>query len=196
MIYNMTHLAKRRQVSAPRGGSVVGALFERYLTKLGLISWATFNYQGGVFAGKASGLTYTPGAFSVVDVKLDFAAIAAANVAAGRAALASADVIQVVEAKAGTHVLTVALNVVTVEGAAATADIGDGVSTAGYASAANLNVVGWTSNLITSAYSIATAGGKIYTVDDTIDLVLNSAAIDVAVAHLMVVEFDLRQQRA
>jgi hypothetical protein len=192
--YDMTHLA--RIGKPPVGQSRISAALERYLTKMGLMQWATFNYQGGVFAGTATGPTYSPGAFSVVDVKLDFAAIAAANVAAGRAALASADVIQVVGVKAGAHVLTVALNVVTVEGGTATVDCGDGTSTAGFFAGANLNALGWTSNLITSALSIATAGGKIYTVDDTIDLVLNNNTIDVAVAHLMVVQFDLRQQRA
>lgn len=160
------------------------------------VPWATYVYNGGIRNGTGSGPTYSPGPrLSVTEVKFDFAAIAADRIANSLAALAATDVLQAVGVKAGIWVPMCSLQTVTVEGAAATVDIGDGTSTAGYIDDANLNAAGWASSLITTAFSLATAGGKIYTVDDTIDLLVNTNATDVAVANLMVVMVDLRKVR-
>jgi hypothetical protein len=42
---------------------------------------------------------------------------------------------------------------------------------------------------------VAVGGGKLYAADDTIDAVLNTAAIDVAVARLATVFVDLRASK-
>jgi hypothetical protein len=159
------------------------------------VPWATYNYKGGIIGGTATGPTYNGMGFCVVEVQVDFAAIAAARVAAGSAAIGATDVLELVGVKAGTWVPMTALQVVTAEGAVATADIGDGATAAGFISNGDLNVVGWSSSLITTTYSLATAGGKLYTADDTIDMVVDSASVDVAVAHLFVPMVDLRKVR-
>lgn len=159
------------------------------------VPWAEYNYKGGVVNGGGSGPTYNSSPLSIVEVKFDMDAIADERVANNRTAIAAADVLNAVGVKAGTWVPMVALQVVTAEGAAATADVGDGSTAAGFISNADLNVVGWTSSLITTTYSLATAGGKLYTADDTIDLVIDSNNVDAAVFHLFVPMFDLRKVR-
>lgn len=161
----------------------------------GAFSFATYNYTGGWPGGTNAGMVPTPNLFGVVEIKLDFAAIAAARTAAGQAALASTDVLQVLPVLANTWVQMVSVEVTTAEGATATADIGDGTATAGYISGANLNALGHTGSLATSSLSVAVGGGKIYTVDDTIDVLLNNNAIDVAVMRLRAVMVDLRKYR-
>ena len=85
---------------------------------------ATYNYKNGVLNGTAEGPVYSPERFSVQEVKLDFAAIAAARIAAGSAAIANTDILQVVNVKAGCWVPAVGLQVSTVEGAALTVSVG------------------------------------------------------------------------
>ena len=159
------------------------------------VHYATYNYKGGVSGGQAAGLVQQPGMFTVVDVQFDFAKIAAARSAAGQAALGAADVLEVVTVLAGTWVPAVFMQTVKVEGAAATFDAGDGATAAGYISNHDGNALGWSSNLITTTYSVATAGGKLYTADDTIDIVVDSASVDVAQLRLIVVAVDLRTYR-
>jgi len=189
---DLTHLA----VAAAFAASPFGALAAMNGGPLDFLKdKATYPYYGGVPGTGAAGQPATPGVFSVVDIKLDFAAIAAARVAAGQAAIGAADVLELIPVRPGTWVPFAALQVVTAEGAVATADLGDGVTPAGFISNGDLNVVGWSSNLITTVYSLATAGGKLYTATDTIDLVVDSASVDVAVLHLFAVLVDLRQYR-
>ena len=161
-----------------------------------LALYATYNYKGGVQAGDASGLAEKAGLFTRAEVKLNFAAIAADRVAKGLAALAAADILEVFPVKAGTWVQMVAAEVTTVEGETATIGVGDGGATSGFISAGDANATGWLSSLITTTFSVATAGGKIYTVDDTIDVLLNTAAFNLAVITLHVVAVDLRKYRS
>lgn len=157
---------------------------------------ATYNYKGGYSAGTNRGMQAQPGSFNVVDIKLDFAAIAAARSAAGQAALAATDVMEVVPVRAGTWVPAVFVDCTTAEGAAATIDVGDGAAANGFLDDFSLNAVAWGSSLITTSYSLATAGGKLYTADDTIDVLVNSNNVDVAVMHLVIPMVDMRLYRS
>lgn len=174
-------------------GPIVPRLGEQLLRNA--VPWVTYNYQGAVLGGTAIGPTYSGHPFAVAEVKFDMAVVAAARVAAGQAAIAATDVLQAVGVRAGTWVPMVAIETTKVEGAVATADIGDGTSTAGYASGHNLNALGWSASLATVALSVATAGGKLYTVDDTIDVLINNNAVDVATFRLLVPMVDLRASR-
>jgi hypothetical protein len=157
---------------------------------------ATYSYRGGVAGNSTSNQpTYTATGLSVAEVKLDFAAIAAARSAASQAALASADILEVIGVKAGVIVLLVKADVVTAEGAAATCGIGDGAAATGYLSALDLNVAAQSASLATTSYSVAVGGGKLYTADDTIDVTLNSNSIDVAVLNLLAVMVDTRKTK-
>lgn len=161
----------------------------------GMGHYATYNYKGGVSAGVAGGVVNSPGVVNVVDIIFDFAKIAAARVAAGQAALAATDVLQVITVQAGYFVPACFLQTLTAEGAAGTVSMGDVATAAGFINAHDLNTVGWSSSLITTAYSLATAGGKLYTAADTINLTINTNAIDVARARMIAVVVDLTQYR-
>lgn len=156
------------------------------------VPWTTYAYNGAQRGGTGAGMTFSPGRLGVADIKFDFAAIAADRSANSLAALASTDILQAVGVKAGTWVPMVAVDTTTAEGAAATVSVGDGADDNGFVDALSINATGYGSSLITTAYSLATAGGKIYTADDTIDVLLNSNSIDVAVVHLIVPMIDLR----
>lgn len=203
---NLTHLA--RNVSFGHKPTlkerVLAALYpahrrvENHMRAIGAILDVTYNYKGGVSGSNSAGMSYSPGGVNVSSIKLDFAAIAAARSAAGQAAIGAADVLELFTAKAGTWVVAAFVEVVTAEGAAATGQLGDGTDPNGFIETAglNLNTVGWSSSLITSAFSVATAGGKVYTADDTVDLTIDSASVDVAVAHLSLLHVDLRRARS
>ncbi|MND01490.1 hypothetical protein D3C83_205030 [compost metagenome] len=49
--------------------------------------------------------------------------------------------------------------------------------------------------MATTAYSVAVGGGKLYTADDTLDILLLTAAYNVGALHLFVPMVDLRQSR-
>jgi len=201
MRIDMRHLAVKRTV--PQKTSFADALrgffkpvdsgLEAYLGKIGGLLQVEYNYKGGFLGSSSSGPTGAqPGAFSVNVVELNFATIAAARTAAGQAALASADVLNLFGVENGIWVPMTAMQVTTAEGATATCGIGDGTTPAGFQSASDLNATGWTSSLITTTYSLATAGGKIYAATDTIDMTLNHNSIDTAVARVIAVMVDLR----
>lgn len=194
MRINLTHLARTRVLTpqSPRFGAILGAL-QKFAPAL----FATYNYKGGYSGGSNTGMVATPGVVNVADIKLDFAAIAAARAAAGQAAIGAADVLELFGIKADTWVRAAFVKVTKAEGAAATGQLGDGTDPNGFIETAglNLNATGWYSSLITSAFSLATAGGKIYAADDTVDLTIDSAAVDVAVAHLYLETVDLRSYR-
>lgn len=145
-----------------------------------------FNYNSAAFPANS---TKT----HVFKVKLDFAAIAAARTAAGATALASGDVLQVIQLPANSYVHCAGIEVTTAEGATATVGIGDGSSATGYYAAASLNAVAslsstpalteGTPNTFTNAYAF----GKFYSAADTIDLTLNHNSIDTAVCYVWAV---------
>lgn len=174
-------------------GPVVPMLADKLLRES--VPWVTYNYLGAVLGGSAAGPSYSGMPFTVAEVKFEFATIAAARAAAGQAAIGAADVLEAVGVKAGTWVPMVALETSTVEGAAATFDAGDGATPAGYVSNHDGNALGWSTSLITTTYSVATAGGKLYTANDTVDLVVDSASVDKAVLRLLVPMVDLRASR-
>lgn len=108
---------------------------------------------------------------------------------------ASGDVIQALNVQRGWLVNTVLVETVIPEGAAATAQVGDGALATGFIPSANLNSAGlYKSNLtLTEAAPNTVTGytaGKLYTAADTIDLVV-SAALDAAKVVVRAVVFDL-----
>lgn len=132
---------------------------------------------------------------SVQEVKLDFAAIAAARTAASATALAATDVLEVLPVPAGTFVLSVGYDVTTAEGAAATIDVGDGADPNGYLDAVDLNSTGsgaMALALTEAAPNTVTgySAGKYYAADDTIDISLDQNGIDTAVVRLWAVFID------
>jgi hypothetical protein len=192
MRINMTNLARHGALTPQHPG--FGVISE-WIRKFAPALFATYNYKGGYVGGSNTGPVSTPGVFSVSDIKLDFAAIAAARVAAGQAAIGAADVLELFGVRSGIWVPAVFAQTTKVEGAAATGDLGDGATAAGFISNHDMNALGFSSSLITTTYSLATAGGKLYTADDTIDLVVDSASVDVAVVQLFVLMVDIRAYR-
>lgn len=85
------------------------------------------------------------------------------------------DVVQICTVPAGTRVLGVGYEVLTVEGAACTADIGDGANANGWDDAANLNSA-TAGGSVTGTDAYDTGMGKLYTSEDTIDLTMDDAA--------------------
>lgn len=125
--------------------------------------------------------TYTQ-RVTVVEVALNFATIAAARSAAGAAALAATDTLEVIPVPAGALVLAVGVQVTTAEGATATMDVGDSGSSTRYLSNADLNAVGHTASALTSPY--------LYTSASNIRITLDHSSIDAAVARVWAVIVD------
>lgn len=159
----------RRNISEQVVAAAVAALGSGVKRGLGaILPWATYNYQGGVLGGSATGPTYTNPGLAVNEVKLDFAAIAAARTAASQAALAQNDILQIAGVPAGIFVPWVAGQCSTVEGAAATVGVGDTAGGANqYLTAFNLNAKGRTASAATQQ--------TFYNADDKIIVTLNSA---------------------
>lgn len=108
---------------------------------------------------------------------------------------ASGDVIQALNTYPGWFVQAVLVDVLVAEGGTATATVGDGVLATGFIPSVNLNAVGMTkSNLtLTEAAPNTVTGytaGKLYTVADTIDLVL-TAAMDAAKVRVAALVIDM-----
>lgn len=199
LVHDYTHLCR---IEAERKQSFLDRLFRRkrreasILGMLGGLLAATYNYKGGVVAGVAAGHVATPNAFSVAVVELDFAAIATARTAAGQAAITTADVLEVITVRAQTWVPAVFLKPTTADGGTMTMDVGDGADPNGYIDDGDVNATTMLSSLITTAYSLATAGGKYYGAADTIDLIPNNATPDTGVVELIAVMVDLRSYRS
>ena len=119
----------------------------------------SLGFNKGVAAYPDNACTYK------VEVVLDFAAIAAARLAAGAAALAATDSLQVIPLPAGTTVLMVGADVTKAEGATATMDVGDGSGATTYQSNVNLNSVARTGATLAAPVFYATAGNIIVTLD-------------------------------
>lgn len=143
--------------------------------------------KGAAAANLASGQKV-----SVVERILDFAAIAAERAAAGQAALAADDVLELIKVKAGQYVQLVIAQVITPEGETATFDIGDGATVDGFIDGANGNSAGYYVSEKTEAYAMSESGGKFYTADDTIDMKLLTAAYNVAKIRVAAVVIDMR----
>lgn len=103
--------------------------------------------------------------------------------------LAAADVIETVSVKAGEIVVGVWARVKTAMGAAGTAEVGDGVDPNGFIASVDLNALGATFS--SGAYMLNTigpvlVGGKLYTADDTIDLVLGGTVANAGQVEIFV----------
>lgn len=189
--YDLTNLAVTRgRSAAPKNGLIAAAL-----AMLGAQANATYGYLGGYQGGTNNGIPNTPAALNVAEIELDFAAIALLRTAAGQTAFAAADILQLFSVPAGTWVPATFIEILTVEGETATVDLGDGTDTDGFINDFDANAVAWGSSLITTAFSLATAGGKVYSAADTIDLLLNTAAFNVGKLRVIVPMVDLRAQR-
>lgn len=124
------------------------------------------------------------GRFAVLKFHVDMATVASDLAATIDGS--SSDVIQMWDIPAGTHLLSVLLDVTTAEGATATVAIGDGDNTAGWLAATSINATGQTGTIITDAYGAV--GGKMYAATDTLDLLFATAAdIDAAVFDVYVI---------
>ncbi len=122
------------------------------------------------------------------EVTLNFPKIVAARVAAGVAALASADVLEIIPVPAKSMVMCAGMDVTTLNTAAATIALGDGTSTAGYLAASAIGAVGSFGGVpalvegTPNTYLPALAAGKYYSAADTIDALFGTAAPAQAIA--------------
>lgn len=135
-------------------------------------------------------------AVTKLEVELDFAAIAAARLAAGATALGAGDVLEVLRIPAKTQVLAVGLDVTTAEGGTLTIDVGDGDDPDGYLDGVNANTTaGYSSSQVTisegapNTLSPALPWGKYYASADTIDVkTVNAADAAVMTVWALVVD--------
>lgn len=116
------------------------------------------------------------------EVVLDFAAIAAARSAAGAAALAATDTLEIIPLPAGSAVLMVGADVTKAEGAAATMDVGDGSGATTYLSNVNLNSV--------AASGATVAAPVFYASADELYITLDHNNIDTAVVRVWAIVAD------
>ena len=106
--------------------------------------------------------------------------------------LAAADVIKAITLKAGEMVIGCSAKIITACSAAMTATIGDGDDPDGYVTSVSLNgtagtVTSTTGALLQSGSSTyAITQGKVYSADDTIDLVLGGTAANNGVVEVRV----------
>lgn len=111
---------------------------------------------------------------------------------------ASGDVVQALSIPANTFVQKAFCNIVTAEGGALTAELGDGADANGWDVQVDLNAAAGTitapsmalSEGTPNTYTDAYAPGKLYDAADTIDLVLGGAA-DAAVVDVYAICVDL-----
>ena len=99
-------------------------------------------------------------------------------------ALAANDVVELLSIPAGAFVLTVTHKVVTVEGGTFTYSIGDGVTAAGYVSAANGNTAANGTSFNGSTTAPVFGVGKFYATADTIDMTIASGTPATAVVTI------------
>ena len=119
-----------------------------------------------------------------IQIELDFAAIAAARTAAGVAALAATDTLEIVKLPANTLVLAVGIQVTTAEGATATVDLGDSGSATRYLTNANLDAVAHTASGLTAPHLYSAETGVLMTFDHS--------NIDTAVARVWLLVVDVQ----
>lgn len=128
----------------------------------------------GFNKGTAAYRAHSHGRFTYWEVTLDFTDIVAARSAAGATALAAADTLQVIPIPAGTILLQGGLEIEEVEATNTTATFDLGF-TGGSPAAANVfgNDVASNSAAITAT---GLAAPVLVTADDTLDLLINTAA--------------------
>jgi hypothetical protein len=95
--------------------------------------------------------------------------------ATGPGEVAAADVVQCLKIPANAFVIRAGVYVMTGEGATCTASFGDATANNGWKATANLETTD-TSNIGLVADTYGALGGKIYGVEDTLDLTMNHAA--------------------
>lgn len=124
--------------------------------------------------------------FTVIEIDLDFAKIAAARSAAGVAALASADTLVLCQLPKGTFVLNGSATLVKAEGAAANIDVGIGGGTTDFwIDGFDLNgTVGSVGGYADTAAYLATA-------DTNVLLTLNSNNVDAARVKIQLAVIDM-----
>jgi hypothetical protein len=117
----------------------------------------------------------------VIKVELDWAAISAARTAAGQTAVGAGDGVAAIAIPANTFVHAVGVNVTTAEGGTLTIDIGDGTDPDGWIDGVDGNAVAAyaPTHVLTEGTPNVIIGygkGKLYTADDTIDVITVNAA--------------------
>jgi len=125
---------------------------------------------------------------SKFEVKLDFAAIVAARLAAGATALAATDTLQVISLPANSIVLSAGINVVTAETTNTTATLDVGY-TGGSPAAANA----YGNDLATNSTGLKAAdlaNPTVVATADTIDILLNTAVPANAVINVWAIVAD------
>lgn len=137
---------------------------------------ANYTDSLGFFKNSAAFPAKGNDSLSLISVDLDFAAIAAAREAAGAAALAATDTLEVLPLPAGTLVLAAGAEVTTVEGAVATMDLGDAASATRFLTNADLNAAGNTAS--------ALANPHFYSAETKVRITLDHNDIDTAVVRL------------
>lgn len=133
---------------------------------------AAYTDSLGFNKGTAAYPESTRGAVHKFEVLLDFAKIAAARTAAGATALAATDTLEIIPVPAGSVVLAAGAQVLTVEGATATMDLGDSGSATRYLSNFDLNAATNSASALSNPYYVATAA--------PIRITLDHNSIDVA----------------
>lgn len=129
--------------------------------------------------------TYT-NRFTVIEIDLDFAKIAAARTAAGVAALGSADTLVLCTLPKGTFVLNGSAVLVKAEGAAANIDVGIGGGTVDFwVDGFDLN------GTVGTVGGYADAAGYLCTAATNVLLTLNSAGIDTARVKVQLAVIDM-----
>jgi len=124
-----------------------------------------------------------PGRFAILKFHVDMAEVAA--LLAATIDGSAGDILQLWDIPAGTHILSVLVNVTTAEGAAATITIGDGDAAAGWLASMSINALAQKMTLISDANMLT--GGKTYNTTDTLDITFGVAAdIDLAVFDVYV----------
>jgi hypothetical protein len=127
---------------------------------------AAYTDSLGFNKGTAAFPEATRGAVHKFEVVLDFAAIAAARSAASATALASTDTLEVIPLPAGSVVLAAGAQVLTVEGATATVDLGDSGSATRYLSNFDLNASSNSASALAEPYYSANASFIRVTLDN------------------------------
>jgi hypothetical protein len=133
---------------------------------------AAFTDSLGFNKGTAAFPDATAGSLHKFEVLLDFAVIAAARSAVGAAALAATDTLEVIPLPAGSVVLAAGAQVLTVEGAAGTIDLGDSGSATRYLSNFDVNALSNSASALAAPVYSGTASFIRVTID--------TASIDVA----------------
>lgn len=108
------------------------------------------------------------------------------------AAFTADDVLNVIDVPINTWVPAVFLEVTTVSTSTSlTYDVGDGDDANGFIDSIDATSVGWSTNFLTTEYSLAASGGKVYSAADTIDVQLADATSGSGVFVLTAVMVDV-----